>query len=297
MFKENVKKDPAWILYRREKKESRRLAIRTFTKNKLAVLGLFLFSSMVLLALLAPVIAPEGPFEFDVTERLLPPGESGYLLGTDTFGRDLMTRIIYGQRVSLYVGFVTSFLAMLVGLVVGLVAAYFSVWDTIFMRICEAMMSIPATLMAIALMAGLGATTENVVISLSIIFMPAIAKVTRASALSVKEITYVEAIKGQGAPWWRILFKHIAPNVISPVIVQTTYIFATAIIVESSLSFLGVGVPAPEPSLGNILSEARSVIFNSWWMTVFPGLTMVLTVLGINVLGDGIKDILDPLSK
>ena len=162
------------------------------------------------------------------------------------------------------------------------------------MRICEAMMSIPATLMAIAMMAALGAKTENVIISLRIIYMPTIAKIARASALSVKEMSYIEAIKAQGASWMRIIFRHIAPNVMSPVIVQTTFIFASAIIVESSLSFIGVGVPQPTPSLGNILSVARSVIYNSWLMTLYPGIVMILTVLGINILGDGIRDIIDP---
>ena len=150
---------------------------------------------------------------------------------------------------------------------------------------------------AIAMMAALGAKTENVIISLSIIYMPTIAKIARASALSVKEMSYVEAIRAQGAGWMRIVFKHIAPNVMSPVIVQTTFIFASAIIVESSLSFIGVGVPQPTPSLGNILSEARSVIYNSWWMTLYPGIVMILTVLGINIFGDGIRDIIDPTSN
>ena len=277
-------------------KEYRRLVLKNFLRNRLAVAGLLLVVTMVLLALFASRIAPGGPYAMDVANRLKPPGAE-HILGTDTFGRDLLSRIVFGLQVSLYVGFAVAVIAMVFGMALGLVSAYAPILDTIIMRVCEAMMSIPSTLMAIALMAALGATTENVIISLSIIYIPTIAKVARASALSVKEMTYVEAIRSQGAGWPRILFKHIAPNVISPVIIQTTFIFASAIIVESSLSFLGVGVPAPAPSLGNILSEARSVIFNSWWMTLYPGLTMVLTVLGINILGDGIRDILDPLSN
>jgi len=283
----------AMALNKKSIKEHRAIMIKSFLKNKLAVAGLIIVVVMVLAAVLAPVITKYDPYEMDIQNRLAAPG-SGHLFGTDTFGRDVFSRVIYGLRISLYVGFAIAIIAMVFGLIIGLLSAYFPKADVVLMRICEAMMSIPATLMAIAMMAALGAKTENVIISLSIIYMPTIAKIARASALSVKEMSYIEAIKAQGASWMRIIFRHIAPNVMSPVIVQTTFIFASAIIVESSLSFIGVGVPQPTPSLGNILSEARSVIYNSWWMTLYPGIVMILTVLGINILGDGIRDIIDP---
>ena len=165
------------------------------------------------------------------------------------------------------------------------------------MRICEAMGAIPPILMAIALVSALGASIQNVVLALSIVYIPTIARVTRASTLSIKEMTYIEAIQSQGAKWSRILFRHIAPNILSPVIVQTTYIFASAIITEAALSFLGAGVPAPSPSLGNILYEAKSYIYNATWMTVFPSLFTVLIVLGLNLFGDGLRDIIDPMSN
>ncbi len=283
----------AMTLNKKSIKEHRAIMIKSFLKNKLAVAGLIIVVVMVLAAVLAPVITKYDPYEMDIQNRLAAPG-NGHLFGTDTFGRDVFSRVIYGLRISLYVGFAIAIIAMVFGLIIGLLSAYFPKADVVLMRICEAMMSIPATLMAIAMMAALGAKTENVIISLSIIYMPTIAKIARASALSVKEMSYIEAIKAQGASWMRIIFRHIAPNVMSPVIVQTTFIFASAIIVESSLSFIGVGVPQPTPSLGNILSEARSVIYNSWWMTLYPGIVMILTVLGINILGDGIRDIIDP---
>ena len=283
----------AMALNKKSIKEHRAIMIKSFLKNKLAVAGLIIVVVMVLAAVLAPVITKYDPYEMDIQNRLAAPS-NGHLFGTDTVGRDVFSRVIYGLRISLYVGFAIAIIAMVFGLIIGLLSAYFPKADVVLMRICEAMMSIPATLMAIAMMAALGAKTENVIISLSIIYMPTIAKIARASALSVKEMSYIEAIKAQGASWMRIIFRHIAPNVMSPVIVQTTFIFASAIIVESSLSFIGVGVPQPTPSLGNILSEARSVIYNSWWMTLYPGIVMILTVLGINILGDGIRDIIDP---
>ncbi len=165
------------------------------------------------------------------------------------------------------------------------------------MRICEALNAIPAILIAIALVAALGASIFNIVVALAIVYIPSIARVARASTLSIKEMTYIEAEKAQGASQFRILFKHIAPNILSPVIVQTTYIFASAIIIEASLSFLGAGVPAPTPSLGNMLFEAKSYIYNAWWMTIYPGIFTVLIVLGLNLFGDGLRDIIDPMSN
>lgn len=182
-------------------------------------------------------------------------------------------------------------------MILGLLAGYIPFLDNIIMRICEALNAIPPILIAIALVSALGASTVNIVVALSIVYVPSIARVARASTLSIKEMTYIEAEKAQGASMGRIIFKHIAPNIISPLIVQTTYIFASAIIVEASLSFLGAGVPAPTPSLGNMLYEAKSYIYTAWWMTVFPGVFTVLIVLGLNLFGDGLRDIIDPMSN
>jgi peptide/nickel transport system permease protein len=197
----------------------------------------------------------------------------------------------------LTVGGETALISTAIGLMLGLLSGCFRLVDNVIMRICEGMMAIPPMLLAIALVAALGSSSGNVVLSMCVAYMPMVARVARASTLSVKERTFIEAIRSQGAGWPRVLLGHIAPNIMSPVIVQATYIFASAIIIEAAMSFLGAGVPPPDPSLGNILYDAKSVIFKAWWTTVLPGLVMVLTVLGLNILGDGVRDAMDPSGK
>lgn len=269
--------------------------IKKFLHNKMAVIGGIITIIMVLSAIFAPMLTSYGPLDMVISDRLKAPS-AAHIFGTDTFGRDLFSRVLYGARVSIGVGFSVSILTMILGMTVGLYASYYKWLDNLLMRVCEGLKAIPATLLAIALMAMLGASTKNVIISLVIVSIPDIARISRSSALLTKEQTYIEAMYALGAKPNRIIWKNIMPNVISPVIVQTTYIFASAIIVEAALSFLGVGVPAPEPSWGNILSEGKTVIYNSWWMIVFPGIYMALTVLGLNMFGDGVRDLMDPTS-
>lgn len=276
--------------------DNRKIKIKAFFKNKMAVVGLILVFLMVIAAISAPIIFPEGPLVMDTVNRFNAPSVE-HLFGTDEFGRDILNRTMYGIRISLLIGVATSGITFILGMVLGLLAGYFTFLDNIIMRVCEGMMAIPSILMGIALMSALGCNSKNVVIALSIVYTPIVARVARASTLTVKEMIYIEAIRSQGAGWERILFKHIAPNTISPVIVQATNIFATAIILEAALSFLGAGIPAPLPSLGNILSEAKQYIFNAWWLTLFPSIIMILLVTGINILGDGIRDILDPSAR
>lgn len=276
--------------------EYRKLVLKNFLSKKLVVLGFVITVVMALIAIFASVIATYDPYEVDVVNRLSAPSIL-HFFGTDQLGRDIFSRVIYGTRISMIVGLCTAAISFVIGILLGLMAGYVKVLDNIIMRICEAMGAIPPILMAIALVSALGASIQNVVLALSIVYIPTIARVTRASTLSIKEMTYIEAIQSQGAKWSRILFRHIAPNILSPVIVQTTYIFASAIITEAALSFLGAGVPAPSPSLGNILYEAKSYIYNATWMTVFPSLFTVLIVLGLNLFGDGLRDIIDPMSN
>ncbi len=276
--------------------EYRRLVIKNFLGKKLVVLGFLMTVIMALVAVFAPVLAAGDPYAVDVVAKLSAPSPS-HFFGTDQLGRDIFSRVIYGTRISMIVGLSTALVSLVLGLLLGLAAGYVKVLDNIIMRVCEAMGAIPPILMAIALVSALGASIGNVVLALSIVYIPTIARVTRASTLSVREMTYIEAIQSQGACWPRVIFKHIAPNVLSPVIVQTTYIFASAIITEAALSFLGAGVPAPAPSLGNILYEAKSYIYNAAWMTLFPSLFTVLIVLGLNLFGDGLRDIIDPMSN
>ncbi|MBD8005471.1 ABC transporter permease [Bacillus norwichensis] len=276
--------------------EQRSLLKRRFFSNNSMMIGLIILSFLITICLVGPAITNYTPFEMDVEKRLDGPN-SIYLLGTDNYGRDLLTRIIYGARVSMGVGFLVAFITSMLGVVMGLYASYYKTLDHILMRISDGLIAIPGILFAIALMAALGPRTENVVLALSIVFTPYVARVVRSAALVVKEQTYIEAMKAQGASSTRIIWRHIAPNVLSPLIVQATFIFADTIITEAGLSFLGAGVPTPNPSWGNILYDGKLVIFNAWWMTVFPGIMIIMAVIGLNLLGDGIRDIMDPHYK
>ena len=278
------------------KKEQRKLLIKKIISNRLMVSGGITFILLCLTAIFGPMLVGFTPYEMVVSDRLVSPNAT-YLLGTDNFGRDLLTRIVYGARATLGVGFSVTLLASIFGLVMGLYSSYYKTLDHLLMRISDGLMAIPGVLLAIALMAALGPSIKNVVIALSIVFTPYIARVVRSVALSIREQTYIEAMKAQGASSLRILWLHIMPNTISPLIVQATFIFADAMITEAALSFLGVGVPAPDPSWGNILFDGKTVIFNAWWMTVFPGIMIILAVLSLNLLGDGLRDLSDPHVK
>lgn len=281
------------VIRNRLLKEQRELLLHKFLRNRLAVTGGLITAAMLILAVLAPVLAPQGPLDMVVTDRLLAPS-SAHLFGTDTFGRDVFTRILYGARVSMTIGFFVGLITMTVGMILGLFASYFKLLDEILMRICDGLNAIPSTLLAIAFMSALGASITNVIVSLSIVAIPRMARIARSQALVVKEQTYIEAIAAAGADPIHIMFRHIAPNILSPVIVQASYVFANAIITEAALSFLGVGVPVPEPSWGNILYEGKDVIYNAWWMIVYPAAFTALTVFGLNLFGDGLRDLLDP---
>lgn len=279
----------------RLQKEQRRLTVRKFFKNKLAVIGAVIVILLLLIAVFADVLAPYGPLEvINVRSRKLPPS-SEHLFGTDGMGRDLFSRVLYGGRISMLVGSSCAIISMVLGMVIGLAAAYFKRLDNLLMRICDGFNAIPTTLLAIALMAMLGATVTNVIIALGCVMVPRMARITRAQAVVVKEQTYIEAMRATGASNARILFKHIAPNCISPVVVQVSYNFANAIITEAALSFLGVGIPVPNPSWGNILNEGKQLLSQgAWWMLLFPGLFLAIGVLGLNIFGDGVRDMLDP---
>lgn len=278
------------------KKEQRRLFIKRFRSNKLMVTGSIILLFLILITIIGPLIVSKSPYEIIVQDRLSSPSAEN-LLGTDEFGRDLLSRIVHGAKVTMGVGFIVAVIASFSGMVIGLYASYYRVLDHILMRISDGLMSIPAILLAIALMAALGPNTSNVIIALSIVFTPHVARVIRSSALVVREQTYIEAMKAQGASSTRIIWLHMMPNTISPLVIQATFVFAEAIIIEAALSFLGAGVPAPDPSWGNILYDGKLVIFNAWWMTVFPGIMIVLAVLGLNLLGDGLRDLIDPHSN
>ena len=277
------------------RQEQRRLNRRRFFRNRQAVFGAAVVLLLLFTAIFAPVLAPADPLAQTVANRFARPG-GAYLLGADKLGRDLLSRIIYGARVSMIVGVSVGLSSMLLGMIVGLYACWYKRLGSVLMRICDGLSAIPSTLLAIALMAVLGQSLLNVILALSIVYVPRMARVSRSAALVVTEQTYIEALRSQGASSFRIIWGHIAPNILSPVVVQASYNFANSIITEAALSFLGVGVPAPQPSWGNILSEGREVITQAWWMIVYPGVATALAVMGTNVFGDGLRDILDPHS-
>ena len=279
---------------RRLRHEQQQLNIRRYLRNRQAVIGSVIVLIMLFIAVFAPLLAPADPLAQTVTNRFAKPGTAGYLLGADKLGRDILSRILYGARVSMIVGVSSSLISMLFGMIIGLCACYYKPLDNILMRICDGLSAIPSILLAIALMAVLGQSLFNVILALSIVYIPRMARIARSAALVVKEQTYIEALQSQGASAARIIWRHIAPNILPAVVVQASFNFADAIITEASLSFLGVGVPAPQPSWGNILAEGREVITKAWWMVVYPGIATALAVMGTNIFGDGLRDILDP---
>lgn len=277
-------------------RERRRLWMHRIWKNKMVVFGGSIIFIMTIIAIFAPLIAPYTPLEIEPVNRLKPPSGEHWF-GTDDFGRDLFSRVVYGTRVSIFVALLASIFAAIIGLVVGIYSAYYKKLDHILMRITDGLMAFPSILLAIAIMAVIGPKTINVVIAIVVVETPAVARVVRSAALVVKEQTFIEAAKSQGASNLRILWSHIVPNVITPLTVQITYVFSVSMIIEAALSFLGAGIPAPNPSWGNILYDGKTVIQTAWWMTVFPGMFLLLAVLGANLLGDGIRDLIDPNMK
>lgn len=267
--------------------------VRAFLGNRMAVTGAAIVTVLVICALAAPVIALQNPSVVNPPIRLQPPSAQHWL-GTDNFGRDLFSRLIYGARVSLEVGAFVVIFTTVAGAVVGVVSGYFRVWDNILMRINDALMAIPPILLAIALMAVLGQRMSNVVLALSVAYLPQLARIVRSEVLILRESTFAEAVKSEGASEARVAIRHILPNALSPIIVQATVTFAGAVLSEAGLSYLGVGVPPYIPSWGGLLSEGHDYMFQAPWMTLYPGLAIVLCVLGLNLLGDGLRDLLDP---
>lgn len=274
-------------------REQRQIRRERFFSSPGLIMGLTVFILIVMAAIIIPAVANVDPNAMAIADRLKGPTLK-HPFGTDEFGRDLMIRVLYGARVSLLVGGTVALLSCALGTVIGIYASYFKILDHILMRICEGLIAIPGVLLAIALMAALGAGNLNVIIALTIVYTPSVARIVRSSALVTREQPYVEAAKVQGAGSGRILRKLILPGVISPLTVQASFIFAQAIISEASLSFLGAGIPAPAASWGNILQGSKQVLQKAPWTVIFPGLAVVLCVLSLNLLGDGLRDYLDP---
>jgi len=268
--------------------------IRRLGRHPGAVAGLLAISLFLLTALLAPAVAHHDPLLVDTDLRLVGPSLS-HPFGTDELGRDVFSRVVYGARVSLVVGVVPVAIAAVAGVILGLSAGYFrGAPDAVIMRCIDVMMAFPGILLALAVIAVLGSSLRNLMISVGVFSIPLYTRVLRASALSARENLYVDAARAIGASHPRILASHILPNVIAPLIVLSTLGVANAILVAASLSFLGLGQKPPAPEWGSMLSTARNYLRLAWWMTAFPGLAISLSVLAINLLGDGLRDVLDP---
>lgn len=268
--------------------------VRTFRRNRGALIGLALLLVLVALALLAPMIAPYNPIKQSAAEVLEPPSRAHWL-GTDQYGRDILSRVLIGARLSLRVGLVSVAIAAVCGSVLGLLAGYYGgLADTVIMRIIDVKLAFPGILLAMAIVAVLGPSLVNLMIAVGIGGIPTYTRVVRASVLSAKELLYVLAARATGCPDRRIMFLHILPNVLAPVIVLSTLSIAGAILAASGLSFIGLGAQPPTPEWGAMLSTGRQFLRDAWWMTTFPGLAIMLTVMSINLVGDGLRDALDP---
>lgn len=274
-----------------------------FSQNRGAVVGLVVFSLLVVVAIFAPLLAPHGAATQYRDALLLPPvwqegGNGRFLLGTDAVGRDMLSRLIYGAQYSLFIGVVVVSIALVGGIIIGLVAGFFRGWvDTIIMRVMDLILAFPSLLLALVLVAVLGPGLTNAMIAIAIVYQPHFARLTRAAVMSEMEREYVTAARVAGAGNLRLMFKTILPNCLAPLIVQATLSFSSAVLDSAALGFLGMGAQPPTPEWGTMLAEAREFILRAWWVVTFPGLTILVSVLAINLMGDGLRDALDPKLK
>ncbi|GEK33007.1 diguanylate cyclase [Kurthia sibirica] len=270
---------------------------KSFRKNKIAVIGTIIVAFFVFLAVFGPWIAPQGVNEQNFKLKLLSPSASHWF-GTDDFGRDIFSRVILGARLSLAVGFFSVIISIIVGSILGIIAGYYGRWvDTIISRIFDIILAFPSILLAIAIVTVLGPSLRNALIAIAIVNVPNFGRLIRSKVLSIKEEEYITAAKAIGMKDSRILFTHVLPNSMTPIIVQGTLAIATAIIEAAALGFLGLGARAPDPEWGKMLSDARIYLVNAPWTMIFPGLAIMLTVLGFNLMGDGLRDAFDPKMK
>lgn len=267
--------------------------LRRLLKRKTVAFGLFVLVVFVLLALFAPLIAPYAPGKLSIVNRLSPPSLQ-WFFGTDEFGRDVFSRTLYAGRLSLLVGAAVVTLATIVGVIMGLVAGFFPKLDAPIARLIDAMMAFPDILLAIALVAALGPSLTTVIIALSVVYAPRLARVVRASTLVIRELPYVEAARALGISTPHIMTRHVLRNLLSPILVQGTFLFAHAMLAEAGLSFLGVGVSPEIPTWGTMIASGRQYIGQADWVTLFPGIAIVLSVLSLQMVGDGLRDMLDP---
>jgi len=267
---------------------------RRLARGKGAIAGLIILILMVGVAVFAPLLAPDDPIQINPQRGLYSPGIP-YLFGTDQLGRDILSRVLFGARLSLVIGLISVGIASSVGILVGLIAGYYGGWvETVLMRIIDVMLAFPGILLALAIVSVLGPSLTNLMIAVGVAAIPTYARLTRGSVLTTKENLYIDAARVIGVPNHRILARHIMPNVVAPLIVAATLGVGAAILSAAALSFLGLGSQPPTPEWGRMLSEGRRFLSSAWWISTFPGFAIMLTVLAINMIGDGLRDTLDP---
>ncbi|EBA13462.1 ABC transporter permease [Roseobacter sp. CCS2] len=267
----------------------------SFRSNTMAMIGLVILLLLLFVAIAAPLIAPHDPFAQDLGNRLAPLGTDGHIFGTDSLGRDILSRLIYGARITLYIVALVALIAPIAGLLMGTIAGYVGGWtDTVLMRITDIFLAFPRLVLALAFVAALGAGIENAVLAISLTAWPPYARIARAETLTIRSSDYISAIKLQGAGPLRIITKHIWPLCISSLIVRVTLDMAGIILAAAGLGFLGLGAQPPSPEWGAMISEGRRFILDHWWVATVPGLAIFTVSLAFNLLGDGLRDILDP---
>lgn len=267
----------------------------TLRSNTLAMLGLFVLAFLILCAIFAPLLATHDPFAQELGKRLLAPGEDGHIFGTDSLGRDIYSRLLYGARISIYIVLLVVMVAPLVGLIVGTVSGYTGGWiDVVLMRVTDIFLAFPRLILALAFVAALGAGIENAVLAISLTAWPPYARIARAETLTIRNSDYIHAIKLQGAGPFRIVTKHIWPLCISSLVIRVTLDMAGIILTAAGLGFLGLGAQPPSPEWGAMISSGQQYILDYWWVATIPGIAIFAISLAFNLLGDGMRDVLDP---
>jgi peptide/nickel transport system permease protein len=277
----------------RERRSPVWATLRRLLHHRLFVSGCLLFGIVLLVAVLAPLIAPVDPNKLAMRFKFRPPSRD-FIFGTDNFGRSLWSRVVWGAQLSMFIGAAVVAINAVLGTAIGAAAGYFPRLDNLLMRINDALMAFPAVLLAIGVTAVLGPSVNDVIIALSIVYTPRTARIVRSSVIVLREMEYVQAALAAGAGHWRILRRHILPNAMAPLIVQLSFLFAYAVLTEATFSFLGVGAVPPTPTWGNIMAEGRQYMIEAPWIITIPGAALMITVLGLNLLGDGLRDVLDP---
>ena len=267
------------------------------TRNPLAVIGLSIVTALVLMAVFAPLLATQDPLAQSLPDRLLAPFSPGHLFGTDEFGRDIWSRLVYGARITLYIVLLVTITAPVFGLIIGTVSGYFGGWvDTVLMRFTDIFLAFPRLILALAFVAALGPGIGNAILAIALTAWPPYARVARAETLTVRNSDYIAAVRLQGAGSGRILFSHVAPMCVPSVIIRVTLDMAGIILTAAGLGFLGLGAQPPLPEWGLMISSGRKFLFEQWWVATMPGLAIFIVSLGFNLLGDGLRDVLDPRS-